>query len=78
MGVHGVSGLLIYPEEREASRPTTNKIIDVFEPVSTYSIIENGQVVVEEFKDELTDTHKTILEYLDISESDFWTSPLKK
>ena len=73
MGVHGVSGLLIYPEEREASRPTTNKIIDVFEPVSTYSIIENGQVV-EEFKDELTDTHKTILEYLDISESDFWTS----
>jgi transposase len=73
MGVHGVSGLLIYPEEREASRPTTNKIIDVFDPVSTYSIIENGQVV-EEFKDELTDTQKTILEYLDIPESYFWSS----
>ncbi len=43
MGVHGVSGLLIYPEEREAIRPTTNKIIDIFEPVSTYSIMENGK-----------------------------------
>jgi transposase len=72
MGMHGLSGLLIYPEERESSRPTTNKIIDIFEPVSTYSIIENEQVV-EEFKDELTDTHKTILEYLDISESVFWS-----
>ena len=72
MGMHGLSGLLIYPEERESSRPTTNKIIDIFEPVSTYSIIENEQVV-EEFKDELTDTHKTILEYLNISESDFWS-----
>jgi len=72
MGLHGLSGLLIYPEDRESSRPTTNKIIDIFEPVSTYSIMENGQVV-EEFKDELTDTHKTILEYLDISESDFWS-----
>ena len=72
MGIHGLSGLLIYPEDRESSRPTTNKIIDIFEPVSTYSIIENGQVV-EEFKDELTDTHKTILEYLNISESDFWS-----
>jgi len=73
MGVHGTSGLLIYPEEREARRPTTNKIIDNFEPVSTYSIIENGQVV-EVFKDELTETHKTILEYLDISEREFWFS----
>jgi transposase len=72
MGKHGLSGLLIYPEERESSRPTTNRIIDIFEPVSTYSIIENGQVV-EEFKDELTDTHKTILGYLNISERDFWS-----
>ena len=72
MGVHGISGLLIYPEQREASRPTTNKIIDLFEPVSTYSIMENEQVV-EEFKDELTDTQKTILEYLDIAEGDFWS-----
>ena len=73
MKVHGISSLLIYPEQRESSRPTTNKIIDLFEPVSTYSIIENEQVV-EEFKDELSDTQKTILEYLDIPEIDFWCS----
>ncbi len=73
MSDDGVSGLLIYPEQREASRPTTNKIIDVFDPVSTYSIIENDQVV-EEFRDELTDTQKLILEYLEIPESDYWSS----
>jgi len=73
MKMHGISSLLIYPEQRESSRPATNKIIDVFEPVSTYSVIENEQVV-EEFKDELTNTHKTILEYLDKPEIDFWCS----
>ena len=73
MKLHGISSLLIYPEQRESSRPTTNKIIHVFEPVSTYSIIENEQVV-EEFKDELTDTQKTILEYLDIPENEYWCS----
>ena len=73
MKLHGSSSLLIYPEQRESSRPTTNKISDVFEPVSTYSIIENEQVV-EELKDELTDTQRTILEYLDIPENDFWCS----
>ena len=73
MGDDGLSGLLIYPEEREANRPTTNKIIDVFDPVSTYSISENGHVV-EEFRDELTDTQKLILEYLDIPESDYWSA----
>lgn len=73
MSDEGVSGLLIYPEQREANRPTTNKIIDAFDGVSTYSIIENDQVV-EEFKDELTDAQKSILEYLDIDEIEFWVS----
>ena len=73
MSDEGISGLLIYPEDREANRPTTSKIMDAFDGVSTYSIIENGQVV-EEFKDELTDTQKIILEYLDIEESEFWVS----
>ena len=45
MNDEGQSGLLIYPEDREAARPTTNKIIDAFDGVSTYSIIENGEVV---------------------------------
>jgi transposase len=71
-----INALPIYPEQRDAERPTTNKIIDLFEPVSTYSIIENNKIV-EAFKDKLSDTQKTILKYLNIREPGFWVSNRK-
>ncbi len=67
----GLKSLLLYPEERESDRPTTNKIIDVFDGVSSYSIIQNGRVV-EEFKDDLNETQMTILRYLNISVDEYW------
>ena len=67
------TSLAIYPEDRDAPRPTTSKIFDRFERLSTYSIMENGRIV-EEFKDELTDTQQIILRYLDIEESNVWSS----
>ena len=67
----GDEDLLIYPEARTSVHPTTNKILNNFEQISTYSIIENGNVI-EEFKDELTETQKTILNYLEISEEEYW------
>ncbi|MCP4195777.1 MAG: IS1634 family transposase, partial [Proteobacteria bacterium] len=73
MTADGLKSLLLYPEEREADRPTTNKIIDIFDGVSTYSIIQDGHVV-EEFKDDLNETQMTILRYLNISESEYWRS----
>ncbi len=73
MDDEGQTSLAIYPEERDASRPTTSKIFDRFEHLSTYSIVES-ECVVEEFKDELTDTQKTILSYLGIAESNVWSS----
>jgi hypothetical protein len=74
MTLGGTKSLSLYPEEREAHQPTTNKIIDIFDGVSTYCIIQDGQVV-EAFKDDLTDTQRTILRYLNISESQFWRAP---
>jgi hypothetical protein len=65
-------GSLPAPEQREATRPTTNKILDLFERVSTNAILEDGRVV-EEFKDDLTDTHRAVLECLANSEHDYWT-----
>ena len=67
----GNEALLIYPEARTSVHPTTNKILNNFEQISTYSIIENGETI-EEFKDELTETQKIILNYLDISEEEYW------
>jgi hypothetical protein len=45
-----MAALNIDPEERGAGQPTTTKIFDRVEPLSTYSIMENGSTV-EEFKD---------------------------
>ena len=40
MTKEGLASLNVYPEEREAVHPTTNKIFDRVEPLSTYSILE--------------------------------------
>jgi len=73
MNEEGRKTLVIYPEEREAAHPTTNKMLERFEPLSTYSLIEDDRVV-EEFKDDLTDTQKVLLSYLDISEKEYWST----
>ena len=73
MDDEGLTGLAIYPEERDTPRPTTNKIFDRFERLSTYSIMEEERVI-EEFRDELTDTQKIILRYLGIDEDQVWSS----
>ena len=73
MNEEGRKVLTIYPEEREAAHPTTNKVLDRFDPLSTYSLIEDERVV-EEFKDDLTDTQKLLLSYLDISEEEYWSA----
>lgn len=65
--------LALYPEDRDATHPTTAKIMNIFEGVSTYKIIQGGQTI-EQFKDNLTDTQKTILKLLKIPQKYFWVS----
>jgi len=76
MQANGVQSLDVYPEERAARRPTTSKMLYVFETLSTYQILE-GTKVVETYKDELTDTQKTILQFLEMTESQYW-KPIRK
>ncbi len=71
MAAQHIKSIPLYPEERQASRPTTHKILDLFERVSTYAIVEHDHVV-EEFKDELSHTQKEILDCLTIPEDHFW------
>ncbi len=73
MSEEGLASLNVYPEEREAAHPTTTKIFDRVEPLSTYSIIEN-ESIVEEFNDDLTETQGLILSCLDIPEKEYWSS----
>lgn len=67
----GHLSLPLYPEDRAASHPTTAKIMNFFAPISTYRITSGSQCV-EEFRDELTETQKTIIKFFNISEHEFW------
>lgn len=66
-----IPGLEVYPEERKTAYPTTNKVLNLFENISTYSILE-GSKKMEEFKDELTETQEMILDFLQIPQMRYW------
>jgi len=68
-----IETIRVYPEQREANHPTTSKIIDRFENISTYKIIENSKIV-ETFKDSLNEDQKLILSLLNIEENKYWNS----
>ena len=58
-----IEKLRVYPEQRDAIHPTTCKILDRFENISTYKIMVNS-TVVETFRDSLNEDQKLILELL--------------
>jgi transposase len=68
-----IEKIRVYPEQREASHPTTSKILDRFDNICTYKIVENLKVV-ETFKDSLNEDHKLILRLLNIEENKYWKS----
>jgi len=68
-----IETIIVYPEQREAIHPTTCKILDRFDNICTYKVMENSQVV-ETFRDSLNDDQKLILSLLNIGENEFWKS----
>ena len=52
MKEHKIKKIRVYPEQREENHPTTSKILDRFDTICTYKVIENSQVV-ETFRDSL-------------------------
>jgi transposase len=73
MKEHKIEKIKVYPEQREANHPTTSKIIDRFDNICTYKIMENSKVV-ESFKDSLNEDQKLILSLLNIDEHHYWKS----
>jgi len=68
-----IEKIRVYPEQREATHPTTSKILDRFDNICTYKIMENSKVV-ETFKDSLNEDQKLILSLLNIGEDKYWKS----
>ena len=65
--------LKLYPEDRDAPHPTTSQLLNTFAGLSTYTIMRDGQPV-EEYRDQLSETHRTVLALMDMTEEQFWTS----
>ena len=63
----------VYPEQREASHPITGKILDRFDNICIFTIMENSKVI-ETFKDSLNDDQKLILSLLNIEEEKIYES----
>jgi transposase len=71
MKEQGLKYLQVYPENRNAIHPTTSKVFDIFDEVYTYRISDETDIL-EEYTDELNDVQKQILEFLSISEEQYW------
>jgi transposase len=66
-----IPAIALYPEDRDASHPTTAKIMGIFEDVSTYTLCSPSQEVTE-YRDDLTEIQQTILDFLNIPEARYW------
>ena len=66
-----LKSLAVYPEDREATHPTTTKVFDVFDQVSTYrTVSRTGEI--EEYQDALSETQRAILKLMNIEEAKYW------
>ena len=74
MKEHKIEKIRVYPEQREANHPTTSKILDRFENVCTYKVMENSQSCRNVYRDSLNEDQKLILSLLNIGEDEFWNS----
>ena len=72
MAKHRIEYLTVYPEDREAIHPTTNKVFDRFSTISTYELMESNGDRIEYYQDELSELHLKILYLLGIEENKYW------
>ena len=67
----GVESLPLYPEGRACKRPTTRRVLDVFEPIARHTVSMPGTVDSELFTTELAPIHRLILKLLRVPTADY-------
>ena len=67
----GVESLPLYPEGRACKRPTTRRLLDVFEPIARHTVSMPGTVDSELFTTELAPIHRLILKLLRVPTADY-------
>jgi transposase len=71
MADRNIPAIALYPEDRDASHPTTAKIMGIFDDISTYRLTSSTRKI-KDFRDDLTEVQLTILSFLNISEETYW------
>jgi transposase len=71
MADQGVESLPLYPEGRRCMRPTTRRVLDVFEPIARQTISPTGSDDFELFTTELAPIHRRILKLLRVPTTDY-------
>jgi len=68
---HGTESLPLYPEGRPCLRPTTRRVLDVFEPIARHTISSPSSQDDAIFTTELAPIHQRILKLLGVSTSEY-------
>jgi transposase len=71
MAEKGAESLPLYPEGRPCKRPTTRRVLDVFEPIARHTISTAGSDDFELFTTELAPIHRMILKLLRVPAADY-------
>lgn len=71
MDAQNVDSLPLYPEGRSCSRPTTRKVLDVFDPITRQTLMTTGSDDFATFTTELSPIHNTILNLLHVPSTDY-------
>lgn len=71
MAAQGLESLPLYPEGRSCKRPTTRRVLDVFEPIARHTISTSGGDAAQRFTTELAPIHHTILKLLGVPLRDY-------
>jgi len=67
-----IPAIALYPEDRDASHPTTSKIMGIFEDISTYRLRRTSGKTTH-FRDDLSEVQQMILEFMHIPEAVYWS-----
>ena len=72
MAKQNIESIDVYPELRRSSYPTTSKILEKFDDVSVYRLLEKEQII-DYYCDDLDETHKQIIHLMGIQENEYWS-----
>ena len=71
MAKQNIKSIDVYPELRRSSYPTTSKILEKFDEISVYRLLENNKII-DYYRDDLDKTHKQIIQLMEIQEDEYW------